>query len=981
MRLAILITTLSIIGCAQPKSGQTIDLNSLDAAPLIDAFVLEDMTPIDIGIPGNDGRLVDVGMVILVDAALMDASFVPDMAMEPPALCAACQSSDDCAPGGICLTNQNTSEQFCGTACRLATDCPRGANCFELDDGSQQCVPDGATCSGFPPTDLGAICIDESDCQNGATHCVQAGDRTYCSVQCQDQADCPVGFTGCESGMCRADWTHGPEGCGRRADEALPTCGDDDECPNDSICISALLDSVPQTIQPFCTQVCLQDGDCPQSTTCQRVSDGISTCIPDECRCLVHPAHESPLDAAFELAGTNRCDAGFSQGVLGLLRPDIANDPFRLSFFTRAHQNAYGGLVWARQSKENLHAASTSRQPATDLLEIGATLLDQAVSNSQASEPTSAIEGARAIWGVAERPFPEMDVAAVFSALSPELDRAVGLILAAEADVVNARRLITLDTGMNDGFSESLFNVMRASLITQPDFGGINMRHEQLQMLLKGGFDTRKLFVAARDLATTIESTDWVPMMGTVGISVRIESPYGPIVINDARDHLLEVGETPLLLIDLGGDDRYEIPVGVTANWDRPVSVAIDLSGDDHYGFPGSTGPSTHPPLAPADEAGRYDGRHPQVGDQFGPFTLSTIPRQGTGIMGVGILYEFSGNDHYVSHSLSQGAGILGVGLLIDRAGNDRYTCEQGCQGAGAYGIGALVDGQGSDRYLSVQHTQGYGYVRGLGILHDAQGDDQYTALSGDPETGGIFLYPSAQNATSNSSFAQGAGFGRRADQTDQVFASGGLGVFVDAGDGNDAYSVDIFGQGTGYWFGTGIFSDGGGDDVYTGRWYTQGSSAHFAMGFFFEEGGDDQYNPNGSIIATAVGQGHDLSLGWLVDYGGNDRYWAPGLGLGGGNDNGIGCFADLGGVDTYDAPDGTTFGGANIGERGAAFDTALSLGVFIDSQGDDDYVQFDDMSLIGNARTWSWTDRREERRPGALGSGLDIEDPQFHLP
>jgi hypothetical protein len=38
-------------------------------------------------------------------------------------------------------------------------------------------------------------------------------------------------------------------------------------------------------------------------------------------------------------------------------------------------------------------------------------------------------------------------------------------------------------------------------------------------------------------------------------------------------------------------------------------------------------------------------------------------------------------------------------------------------------------------------------------------------------------------------------------------------------------------------------------------------------------------------------------------------------------------------------------------------------------------------MSLIGNARTWSWSDRREERRPGALGSGLDIEDPQFHLP
>ena len=41
-------------------------------------------------------------------------------------------------------------------------------------------------------------------------------------------------------------------------------------------------------------------------------------------------------------------------------------------------------------------------------------------------------------------------------------------------------------------------------------------------------------------------------------------------------------------------------------------------------------------------------------------------------------------------------------------------------------------------------------------------------------------------------------------------------------------------------------------------------------------------------IKATAVGQGHDLSHGWLVDYG-SDEYFGPGLGLGGGNDNGLG--------------------------------------------------------------------------------------------
>jgi len=666
---------------------------------------------------------------------------------------------------------------------------------------------------------------------------------------------------------------------------------------------------------------------------------------------------------------------------MGLLRSDVAVDPFRLSFFNRAHQNGYGGLVWARETKANINQAAVDPHPLTRIIEASAALLDQELDPAMEGQPVTAIEGARALWMVTGEPFPEAQVSPALTRLPADLGQAVGAILVAQARVVQARQSIVMAVDISDGLMGDLFRVMRASLITQPDFNGINMRHPQLKRLLLGEFDLRVLFDAARDLAATIEGQDWDPLVGRRDISVRLETPLGPIVINDAGDQTVSEGETPVLLIDLGGDDRYEIPVAATSAWDRPVSVAIDLAGRDHYGFPGSGEPSEHPPLAPGDAAGRYDGTHPQVQDQFGPFSLSITPRQGAGIMGVGILYDRAGNDVYVSHKLSQGAGILGVGLLMDAGGSDQYTCEQGCQGAGAYGSGALIDRVGPDRYVAVQHVQGYAYVRGVGVLHDGDGNDRYSALMGEPERGGIFLYPNAQNATSNSSFAQGAGFGRRADQSDQVFASGGLGVFIDGGDGNDTYTVDVFGQGTGYWFGTGIFSDGGGDDVYKGRWYVQGSGAHFAMAYFFDEGGDDHYNPDGSIIATAVGQGHDLSLGWLVDYAGDDRYWAPGLGLGGGNDNGIGFFIDLGGTDIYDAPDGTTYGGANIGDRGAAFDNALSLGIFIDSAGTDTYSRFGDMSLIGNDLSWSWSDRREEHKPGAHGGGVDVEDPGFRLP
>src|SRR5205085_1952635 len=83
---------------------------------------------------------------------------------------------------------------------------------------------------------------------------------------------------------------------------------------------------------------------------------------------------------------------------------------------------------------------------------------------------------------------------------------------------------------------------------------------------------------------------------------------------------------------------------------------------------------------------------------------------------------------------------------------------------------------------------------------------------------------------------------GRRSDSAQQYAQSGGIGIFRDAGAGKDRYMCSTFCEGSGYWFGTGLFQDGGGDDTYDGFWYVQGANAHMALTWFADEGGTDTY-------------------------------------------------------------------------------------------------------------------------------------------
>ena len=453
--------------------------------------------------------------------------------------------------------------------------------------------------------------------------------------------------------------------------------------------------------------------------------------------------------------------------------------------------------------------------------------------------------------------------------------------------------------------------------------------------------DTGLMATAATQIATAVEFGNLVRFVGTNLAPVEIPTAIGALVIHGSGDDTYLPGslaDGACLLLDLGGNDTYKVAAGGTTAKTR-ASVAIDLGGKDDYGYVEvpATGDGVGHRL-PSDSMGRssYD------------YTLSTIPRQGGGSFGIGLLFDLGNDDDtYRSLADSQGSGVLGVGVLYDQGGNDSYDAEALSQGAAGWGIGLLLDGGGTDNYVTYYQGQGFGFTKGVGALVDVSGNDTYYADPGDPSLGGDPLYPSAQlpgpptsALTGNTSLTQGAGYGLRPDNPSGVEFAGGLGILRDLA-GNDSYTCSVFGQATAFAMGTGMLLEGGGDDVYEGLWYVQGSAAHTGLTYFEDAEGNDKYNPKFPIQATSIGVGHDCSASVHYDEGGDDAYKGPGLSMGSGNDNGVGIMVVNGGTDSFDV--------AGINAIGAAMCTDLvdldparvlvpTIGVFVKASGTGSY-------------------------------------------
>ncbi|MEP7145419.1 MAG: HEAT repeat domain-containing protein [bacterium] len=349
-------------------------------------------------------------------------------------------------------------------------------------------------------------------------------------------------------------------------------------------------------------------------------------------------------------------------------------------------------------------------------------------------------------------------------------------------------------------------------------------------------------------------------------------------------------------IIDLGGDDVYNIDRESNDLFKNNFSCIIDLSGNDYYS------------------------------------TNSNYSLAGA-VFSSGFIFDKEGDDTYKGKNVSLGSAICGLGVLYDENGNDTYQANQFSIGAASFGVGLLVDRNGNDVYIANSYSQGFGMTEGVGAIVDNKGNDNYLI---DARSLDIGRYEDHYV-----SMSQGYGLGLR------PYYAGGIGLIIEGG-GNDFYSTDIFGQGGGYWYALGCIVDKSGHDKYNSYQYGQGAGIHLAIGLLKDYDGWDFYTSDG----VSQGCGHDFGFGLLQDVKGNDNYSAYSLSQGAGNANGIGMFIDESGRDGYlNKEPGNTRGYGNSRREFG------SIGVFLDASGEDFYSVGGMDSVISSSSMWGVMD------------------------
>jgi hypothetical protein len=640
------------------------------------------------------------------------------------------------------------------------------------------------------------------------------------------------------------------------------------------------------------------------------------------------------MTVALQELGLQKTDLRFTDN--GIDRT-YGKDPYRLPFFNNQLKNPLGTPAFLRSTSNYI----ASHPSFHDLVWMGSYRLGYLISSYPEYEPDLSyriVESAPLLYAIAEiyavngKPIQ----GGTFAYLKKQTEKD-------PLDLQKQLAMILYATIECKGYRDSAFQGI-------PEIDLIKAFRNPSAILTDELFDTLtynisskmnygSLFFGGVVLGKTIDqSIDEIKKLTIpADISFDFTTPMGRIIINGEADNIYTEKEI-LLSLDTSGNDRYINGGGGNSSWYNPVSTVIDLAGNDSY-----------------------------------ETTDDTIFSQGSGVFGMGVLVDLNGDDTYKAKSYAQGFSSFGIGILDDRGGTDTYTSKFLSQGASLFGIAYLSDREGSDKYDMYTYGQGFGYVRGFGCLLDKTGDDIY--IANDSDVAG----DNPQSTEHNTSFCQGAGFGRRADLAEGNSISGGFGLLVDQ-EGNDQYSCGVFGQGTGYWAGTGYLYDGKGDDTYKGVWYVQGGAAHFGIGALFDDSGNDRYD---ALLNMAQGAGHDLSLGFLIDKSGNDIYISPNLALGGGNDNGIGIFIDNGGDDQYQL---RNIGAINLGKAnystalfGSWRDPELCVGIFIDLAGSDTYKILDkegkptiDDNRAKENSIWTY---HQDKAPKSMGCGIDSTD------
>jgi len=550
------------------------------------------------------------------------------------------------------------------------------------------------------------------------------------------------------------------------------------------------------------------------------------------------PSVSNPLDHALSLIGLKHSDLvrplyqeeGYTLACRIPLIDQVAKSPFYL------HQ-------WA--DKTSLSIQKNAKRGLTDIINASVMTINGGVKYKFEQAPGNSFPGGlreayqyicRKTGNITNK---ETSIRIQKAGLSEMFDNQLGLLVAAIADASHLARQATaqltkkeLDYLINRPESYFFPDGIRFNFLTAPT-------HTQSQIVpTTRKIDFVRMYTAALFASNAIDRfhgyiqglansddpanyfSDGLRREGTI---LELSTPIGEIVILGQGQN--EFSKSSALLVDLGGNDRYLGPMAVGHLVPGSVSVVIDIGGND-----------------------TYDNKQ----NKFA---------QGFGCLSVGMLADFAGNDQYISGDMSQGAGMYGVGVLADFNGKDRYQMGLIGQGFGLFGIGLLVDLDGGDLYVIGGMGQGAGSTMGFGILCDSKGNDKYFA---DRRRTNGRLRPDKW------SHVQGAGLSIRPPDWKKRFSYyGGIG-FLSDGDGNDYYyASDGNCMGASYFMSVGALVDHAGNDKYTPQGGNGlGWAVHLSNGILIDRKGDDFYSATHS-----GGVGSDRSIGFLADYAGDDIY------------------------------------------------------------------------------------------------------------
>jgi hypothetical protein len=385
---------------------------------------------------------------------------------------------------------------------------------------------------------------------------------------------------------------------------------------------------------------------------------------------------------------------------------------------------------------------------------------------------------------------------------------------------------------------------------------------EVTEILEKYLTSTPALKPGENDIIFSLKTEYGEILVGGISSSIYQGSPRIIIDLGGDDQYNLGSSVRSSIILDFGGDDTYKSTGDYSiASGFFGTGILIDRAGDDNYlGQNFSSGSGLFGVGILIDQEGNdkyYGDTFTQGAGSFGIGILSDLKgqdqysgalfAQGFGfVKGFGALINSSGNDSYFTGgkykdilrykdhfiSLSQGFafGIRpvmsgGFGFLYDFAGNDLYISDIFGQGSSYWWcLGSLVDYSGNDKYISYQYAQGAATHLTLGLLLDKSGDDDYISHGVSQGCGhdlacGILEDQSGNDNYLSFDLSQGAG------------SANGFGIQIDF-KGDDSYLVTLKSNTQGYgnprrdYGSIGLFLDLSGKDKYFGNgedntWWT----------------------------------------------------------------------------------------------------------------------------------------------------------------